>query len=140
MRGRGRRLWALLAAATAMMLPACRKPPAEVLREAAERGHSWIQGADMAADLWTRGLVPAGFTRIAVQDAQKGLEAERAVLGRRADVLKDARVAEAVRVLDAASVAASRLAAALPRDRAGVAAARDALRAADRDLQAAGGP
>jgi hypothetical protein len=136
--GLGRPALRVLGLSLALTLPGCRKPPAELLREATESGHSWIQGADMAADLWTRGLAPGGFTRIAIQDAQKGLEAERARLGRSADVLRDARVAEAVRVLDAASVAASRLAAALPRDRGEVAAAREALRAADRDLQAGG--
>jgi hypothetical protein len=122
-----------------MTTPACRPRPADLLREATERAHSWIQGAEMAADLWTRELVPSGFARIAVQDAQKGLEAERGRLGRKAEILKDPRVAEAVRALDAASVAASRLTAALGRDPGAVTAARDALHAADRDLQAAGG-
>jgi len=78
----GRPARCLLGLSLAMTLAACRKPPAALLRDVAESAHSWIQGADMAADLWTRGLVPAGFTRIAVQDAQKGIEAERARLGR----------------------------------------------------------
>jgi len=120
-----------------MTMAACRQPPADLLRETIERAHSWTSGADTAVELWTRGLVPSGFARIALQDAQKGLEGERARLGRRPDVLTDARGSEAVRALDAASVAASRLGAALPHDRGEVAAARDALRAADRDLQAA---
>jgi len=136
----GRAARCLLGLSLATTLAACRKPPAALLRDVAESAHSWIQGADMAADLWTRGLVPAGFTRIAVQDAQKGIEAERGRLGREAEALKDSRGVEAVRALDAASVATSRLAAALPRDGDGVRAARDALRAADRALQAAGGP
>jgi hypothetical protein len=127
----------LLGVSIAMTMPACRPRPTDLLREATESAHSWISAADLAADLWTRGLVPSGFARIALQDAQKGLEGERARLGRKPVVLKDARVAEGIRALDAASVAVSRLAASLPRDQGEVTAAREALRAADRDLQAA---
>ena len=134
-----RRARALFGISVALTILACRRPPPAVLREATEGAHSWIAGAEMAVDLWTAGLVPSPLARIAVRDAQRGLETQRASLGRRADVMKDPRVAEAVRALDAASVAASRLGAALARDGGEVAASREALRAADRALQAAGG-
>ena len=132
---RGRRL---LGGMLVLALAGCRAAPADALRETAERGHSWIAAADLAVDLWRRGLVPSGFARVALQDTQRGLEAERARLGKQARLMKDARVEEAVRALDAASAAASRLAAAAGPEGEAVAAAREALRASDRALQSAG--
>jgi hypothetical protein len=109
------------------------------VRETAERAHSWIAGADLAVDLRRRGLVPPGFTRVALQDAHRGLEAERARLGQPARLMVDPRVEEAVRALDAASAAASRLAGTETPDGAAVAAAREVLLSSDRALQAAAG-
>jgi hypothetical protein len=117
----------------------CRPSPAKALRETAQRAHSWIAGADLAADHWTRGTVPSALLRVALDDARRGLEAERARLGRSAELMKDARVEEAVRSLDEASTAASRMrdAASRAADPAAIEAARRELWEADRRLQSA---
>jgi hypothetical protein len=127
----------LLGVSIALAVVACRRPPSDVLGESAERAHSWIAGAEMTADLWTSGRVPSGFAQVALRDAQRGLEAERARLGRKAEVMKDPRVAEAVSALDAASVAASRMGAALTRGGDERAAARGEIRSADHRIQTA---
>jgi hypothetical protein len=122
------------------LLLACGSSPDQVLREAVEKAGSWMSGADATAELWIGRRVPSAFALVALQDAERGLEAERTRLGRKPDVLADSRVAAALRALDAASVATSRMRSALARADGGeVAQRRGELRRAANELQAAGG-
>jgi hypothetical protein len=91
----------------------CGASPREQLDAALEPVLSWLATARTLIDHWSAGRVSTRFARTTLQASQQSLERERARLASSPSSLSDGNVAATVRLLTEATVATSRIWAAL---------------------------